>query len=72
VHTGEFERRGEDLGGLGVNIGSRVMAMAGPGEVWVSRTVKDLTIGSGLKFADRGRHALKGVPDEWELYALDA
>ena len=70
VHTGEFERRGEDLGGLGVNIGSRVMALAGPGEVWVSRTVKDLTIGSGLQFEDRGRHTLKGVPDEWELYAL--
>ena len=72
VHTGEFERRGDDLGGLGVNIGSRVMALAGPGEVWVSRTVKDLTVGSGLRFADRGRHALKGVPDEWELYALEA
>jgi class 3 adenylate cyclase/pimeloyl-ACP methyl ester carboxylesterase len=72
VHTGEFERRGEDIGGLGVNIGSRVMALAGPGEVWVSRTVKDLTVGSGLKFADRGRHTLKGVPDEWELYALEA
>ena len=72
VHTGEFERRGDDIGGLGVNIGSRVMALAGPGEVWVSRTVKDLTVGSGLTFTDRGRHELKGVPDEWELYALDA
>jgi len=72
VHTGEFERRGDDLGGLGVNIGSRVMALASAGEVLVSRTVKDLTAGSGLKFADRGRHTLKGVPDEWELFALEA
>ena len=71
VHTGEFERRGNDIGGLGVNIGSRVAAMAGPSQVWVSRTVKDLTSGSGLRFADRGRHTLKGVPDEWELYSLE-
>jgi pimeloyl-ACP methyl ester carboxylesterase/class 3 adenylate cyclase len=70
VHTGEFERRGSDIGGLGVNIGSRVAALAGPSEVWVSRTVKDLTSGSGLHFQDQGRHALKGVPDEWELYSV--
>jgi len=72
VHTGELERRGDDVGGIGVHIGSRIAGLAGPGEVWVSRTVKDLTAGSGLSFADRGRHALKGVPDEWELYALTA
>lgn len=71
VHTGEFERRGDDIGGLGVNIGSRVAALAGPSQVWVSRTVKDLTSGSGLRFVDRGRHALRGVPDEWELYSLE-
>jgi class 3 adenylate cyclase len=70
VHTGEVERRGDDVGGIGVNIGSRVADLAGPGEVWVSRTVKDLTVGSGLEYAERGRHALKGVPDEWELFAL--
>jgi class 3 adenylate cyclase len=70
VHTGEVERRGDDVGGIGVNIGSRVSALAGPGEVWVSRTVKDLTVGSGLEFTDRGRHPLKGVPEEWDLYAL--
>lgn len=70
VHTGEVERRGDDVGGIGVNIGSRVAALAGPGEVWVSRTVKDLATGSGLSFEDRGRHELKGVPDEWELYSL--
>jgi pimeloyl-ACP methyl ester carboxylesterase/class 3 adenylate cyclase len=71
VHTGEFERRGDDIGGLGVNIGSRVADLAGPNQVWVSRTVKDLTSGSGLRFLDRGRHALKGVPDEWDLYSLE-
>lgn len=70
VHTGELERRGDDVGGISVHIGSRIAGLAGPGEVWVSRTVKDLTAGSGLVFSDRGRHALKGVPDEWELYSL--
>jgi class 3 adenylate cyclase len=70
VHTGELERRGDDVGGIGVNIGSRIAGLAGPGEVWVSRTVKDLTAGSGLEFAGLGRHELKGVPDDWELFAL--
>jgi class 3 adenylate cyclase len=70
VHTGEVERRGDDVGGIGVNIGSRIATLAGPGEVWVSRTVKDLTTGSGLTFTDRGQHTLKGVPDHWELYSL--
>jgi class 3 adenylate cyclase len=72
VHTGEVERRGDDVGGIGVHIGARIAALAGVGEVWVSRTVRDLTAGSGLAFADRGRHPLKGVPGEWELYALAA
>jgi class 3 adenylate cyclase len=72
IHTGELERRGADVGGIGVHIGSRIAGLAGPGEVWVSRTVKDLTAGSGLEFDPRGAHALKGVPDEWELYALTA
>jgi class 3 adenylate cyclase/pimeloyl-ACP methyl ester carboxylesterase len=72
VHTGELERRGDDVGGIGVHIGSRIAGLAGPGEVWVSRTVKDLTAGSGLEFDARGAHALKGVPEEWELYALTA
>jgi len=70
VHTGELERRGDDIGGIGVHIGSRIAGLAGPGEVWVSRTVKDLTAGSGLEFAERGRHELTGVPEEWELNAL--
>jgi class 3 adenylate cyclase len=70
VHTGEVERRGDDVGGIGVNIGSRVAALAGPGEVWVSRTVKDLTTGSGLEFLERGRHRLRGIPEDWELFSL--
>lgn len=70
VHTGEVERRGEDIGGIAVHIGARVMALAAPGQVLVSRTVKDLVAGSGLAFEDAGSHALKGVPDEWQLYRL--
>lgn len=70
VHTGEIERRGDDVGGIGVHIAARVASMAGSGEVWASRTVKDLTAGSGLEFADQGRHTLKGVPEEWELFSV--
>lgn len=70
VHTGEVEVRGADLGGIGVHIAARVAALAGAGEVLATRTVRELTAGSGLEFAERGRHELKGVPDEWELYAL--
>lgn len=70
VHTGEIERRGDDVGGIGVNIASRVAALAGADEVLASRTVRDLTVGSGLEFEDRGRHALKGVPEEWELFSV--
>jgi class 3 adenylate cyclase len=70
VHTGEVERRGDDVGGLAVHIGARVGAVGGPGEVLVSRTVVDLVVGSGLEFEDRGTHALKGVPGEWQLYAV--
>jgi class 3 adenylate cyclase len=69
AHTGEVELRGDDVGGIAVHIASRVAGLAGPGEVLVSRTVKDLTAGSGLTFEDRGEHALKGVPDPWQLYA---
>jgi class 3 adenylate cyclase len=70
VHTGEVEQRGQDVGGIGVHIGARIAQLAGADEVWISRTVRDLTTGSGLQFTDKGRHALKGVPDEWDLYAL--
>ena len=69
VHTGEVELRGSDLSGLAVHIASRVMDAAADGEVLVSRTVKDLTIGADLDFADRGEHTLKGVPGEWALFA---
>jgi class 3 adenylate cyclase len=70
LHTGEIERAGPDIRGLGVHIGARVMSLAGPGEVLVSSTVKDLVVGSGIEFEDRGVHALKGVPGEWRLYAV--
>jgi class 3 adenylate cyclase len=70
LHTGECELREQDLGGIAVHIGARVMAQAGPGEVLVSRTVKDLTVGSDIGFEDRGEHELKGVPGEWQLFAV--
>jgi class 3 adenylate cyclase len=69
LHTGEIERRGDDIGGLGVHIAARIAALAGPGEVLVSRTVHDLVVGSDLRFADRGAHTLKGVPADWQLFA---
>jgi class 3 adenylate cyclase len=71
LHTGECELRDDDVAGIAVHIAARVMDAAGPGEVLASSTVKDLVIGSGLRFADRGAHALKGVEDEWRLYALE-
>ena len=71
LHTGEVELRGEDVTGMGVNIAARVMDAAGPGEVVVSSTVKDLVAGSGLRFADRGIHDLRGVPGEWRLFAVE-
>ena len=70
LHTGEVELRGEDVGGIGVHIAARVMAEARPSEVLASSTVKDLVVGSGIEFEDRGEHALKGVPGEWRLYAV--
>lgn len=70
VHTGEIELRGDEIAGLAVHIGARVAALAGPREVLVSSTVKDLTAGSGLRFEDRGEHKLKGVPDHWRLYRV--
>jgi class 3 adenylate cyclase len=69
VHTGEVEVRGTDVGGIAVHIGARVAALAPAGEVYVSRTVRDLVVGSDLRFEDRGTHELKGVPDAWQLYA---
>jgi class 3 adenylate cyclase len=72
LHTGECEVRGDDIGGIGVHIGARVSAMAGPNDVAVSSTLRDLVIGSGLEFEDRGAHQLKGVPGEWNLFAVAA
>ena len=70
LHTGECEVIDGKCSGLSVSIGARVMANAGPSEVLVSRTVKDLTAGSGLTFQDAGEHELKGVPDRWHLYRV--
>ena len=70
IHTGECEAIGDDLGGLAVHIGARVGALAGPGEIVVSSTVKELVVGSDMQFTDRGEHELKGVPGSWHLYAL--
>jgi class 3 adenylate cyclase len=70
LHTGECEVRGDDIGGIAVHIGARVSALARPNEVLVSSTLRDLVIGSGLEFDDRGAHELKGVPGEWHLFAV--
>ena len=71
LHTGECEMMGDDVGGIAVHIGARVASLAGAGEVLVSRTVKDLVADSGLRFTDRGSQALKGVPGEWQIYAVE-
>jgi class 3 adenylate cyclase len=70
LHTGEVELRNEDLSGLAVVIGQRISALAAPDEVLVSSTVRDLVAGSGIEFDDRGAHRLKGVPDDWRVFAV--
>jgi class 3 adenylate cyclase len=70
LHTGEIEVIGDDVGGIAVHIGARVGASAGPGEVLVSGTVKDLVAGSGIQFEDRGERELKGIPGSWRLWAV--
>jgi class 3 adenylate cyclase len=70
IHTGEVEFRGDDVGGIGVHIASRIMGAAEPGEILVSRTVRDLVAGSDIALRERGTHALKGVGDDWQLYAV--
>ena len=72
LHTGEIELLGNDVGGIAVHIGARVGALAAPGEVLVSNTVKDLVVGSGIEFEDRGEQELKGVPGSWRLWAVAA
>jgi class 3 adenylate cyclase len=69
LHAGEVTRRADSIAGITVHIGARVAALAGPSEVLVTRTVRDLVAGSGIAFEDRGEHELKGVPDRWALYA---
>jgi class 3 adenylate cyclase len=72
LHAGEVELLGDDIAGIAVHIAARVMSSAAPGEVLVSRTVKDLLAGSGLRFEDRGLHTFRGVPDQWQLFAASA
>jgi class 3 adenylate cyclase len=71
LHTGEVERRGDDITGMAVVIARRICDLAGAGEILVSRTVTDLVVGSGLTFAERGTHALKGVAGAWQLFTID-
>jgi len=71
MHSGHVELRGGDVAGIAVNVAARVLAQAGPSEVLVTLTIKDLLAGSGPTFVSRGVHQLKGVPDTWELYALE-
>jgi class 3 adenylate cyclase len=70
LHTGECDVRGNDLAGLAVHIAARVGSIAGPSEVLVSSTVKDLVVGSGIAFSDNGEHELRGVPGTWRLFAV--
>jgi class 3 adenylate cyclase len=70
LHTGEIEIVGDDVAGIAVHIAARIMALAAPDEVLVSASVPPLVLGSGLRFSDRGTHALKGVPDEWPVFAV--
>ena len=70
IHTGECEFINDKIGGIAVTIGARISAMAGPSEILISQTVKDLVAGSGLSFEDGGEHELKGVPDRWHLYKV--
>lgn len=72
LHSGEVELVDGDVGGIAVHIGARVANMAGPGEVLVSSTVKDLVVGSGFEFTDRGTHSLRGAPGEWKLFTVGA
>ncbi len=70
LHTGEVELIGDDVGGIAVHVAARIAALAGARAVFASRTVRDLAVGSGVEFEPAGRHALKGVPDEWDLYSV--
>ena len=71
VHSGEVESRGSDVAGIAVHLAARVAALAQPETVWVSRTVADLVVGSGLQFTDQGPHELQGIPGTWQLYSAN-
>jgi class 3 adenylate cyclase len=71
VHTGECELMGDDIGGIAVHIAARIMSQAAPGEILVSSSLRDLVVGSGIGFDDRGSHELKGVPGHWQLLAVN-
>lgn len=71
LHCGEVEVRGQDVSGIAVHIGARVMALAEPGEVLVSQSIPPLVAGSGFEFGDRAEHELRGVPGKWNVYALE-
>jgi class 3 adenylate cyclase len=70
LHTGEIELRNDGIAGIGVHIAARVAAIAGPSEILVSSAIPTLVVGSGIDFADRGEHELKGVPGIWRLHAV--
>ena len=70
LHTGEIELRGDDIAGLAVTIAKRVCDLAGPTQVLVSNTLKELLVGSGIALSDHGSQVLKGVPDEWRIYEV--
>jgi class 3 adenylate cyclase len=70
LHTGELSARGDDVGGIAVHIAARVLGVAGPGEITVTSTVKDLVVGSGIGFEDRGTYSLKGLDEPWRLFAV--
>ena len=72
LHAGEIEHRGSDIGGIAVHVAARILALAGPGDILVSKTVTDLAMGSGLSFSDRGDHELKAVPGTWRLFAVES
>jgi len=72
LHAGEVELMGDDVGGIAVHVAARIAALAGPGEVLASRTVRDLAVGSGIDFRTGGSHRLKGVADEWEVFGVEA
>ena len=72
IHAGEIERRGDDVAGIAVHVAARVCAFANANEVLVTRTVRDLTAGSGMSFVDRGEQTFKGVPDSWQLYGVES